>query len=80
MTDAEAYACLEPTLREVLERPDLEVTPGLSADDVPGWDSFRQISILLALEERFGIEFAAADLDGLRTVGDIVRVLRATAG
>jgi acyl carrier protein len=31
-------------------------TPELTADDVPGWNSFKQIEILLEVQERFHIQ------------------------
>lgn len=80
MTQAEAYAFLEPTLRDVLNRPTLVVTPELSAGDVPGWDSFKQVSIFLAIEDQYGFEFAAEDLESVKTVGDFVRLMLAKIG
>jgi acyl carrier protein len=42
---------------------------------VPGWDSFKQIEIIVALEERYGIKFHTRELDSLNNVGDLARVL-----
>jgi acyl carrier protein len=51
--------------------------PELSAKDVPGWDSFKQIDIILAVEEKYGIKFNTRELDSLNNVGDLVRVIAA---
>ena len=75
MKKAEAYAFLELTLRDVLHLPDLVVTPDLSPREIRGWDSFTQVEIMLAIEERFEIEFAAADIDSIESVADFARVL-----
>ena len=36
---------LTEILRDVFMRDDLVVSPATTADDVPGWDSFKQIEI-----------------------------------
>jgi acyl carrier protein len=48
---------------------------------VPGWDSFKQIEIILGVEQKYKIKFHTRDLDGLRNVGDLARtVLVKTSG
>ncbi len=76
---AEIHAALEVIFEAVFGRK-IEIFPELSARDVPGWDSFRQIDIILAAEARFGVEFSTAELDGLRNVGDLAAVLAARLG
>jgi acyl carrier protein len=53
----------------------VELRPELTAKDVPGWDSFKQIEIIVALEERYGVKFHTRELDSLHNVGDLLRVL-----
>ncbi len=76
MTETEIYSFLAETFREVFGR-DVTPTPDMTAADVAGWDSFAQISIIMATEERFGIEFSTKELGSLRNVGTFVDVLRA---
>jgi acyl carrier protein len=64
----------------VFLREDLELRPALSAKDVPGWDSFKQIDIILAVEERYGIKLNTKELDSLNNVGDLVRTISAKMG
>ena len=55
--------------------------PELGAKDVAGWDLFKQIEIIVALEERYEIKFHTRELDSLQNVGDLVRVVSGkTAG
>lgn len=76
-TEAEAYAALKEVFADVFMRDDLELTPSLTAKQVPGWDSFKQIEIIMATEERYGIKFNTRELDSLQSVGDLVRVIQA---
>ncbi|MBV8871038.1 MAG: acyl carrier protein [Acetobacteraceae bacterium] len=78
-TDTEIDAALTEIFRDVFLRDDLELRPDLSAKDVEGWDSFKQIEIILAAEARFGIKMSTRELDSLRSVGDLVRVIAAKA-
>jgi acyl carrier protein len=72
MTDEQILADITALLRDVFDDPSLPVSPNTSAKDVPGWDSMKQVMILLAVEEKFKIEFTTREMDGLRNVGDLV--------
>jgi acyl carrier protein len=74
MTEAACYPALTEIFREVFLR-EVPLRPELTARDVPGWDSFKQIEIIVALEERYGVKFNTRELDSLDTVGDLARVL-----
>ena len=77
MTEAEIYAALDESFRDVFLRDDIAVTPELSSKDVAGWDSFKQIDIILAIEARYHVKFNTRELDSLHNVGDLVRVIAA---
>ena len=77
MTEAEIYPALEAIFRDVFLRDDLRLRPELSAKDVPGWDSFKQIDIILAVEGKYRVKFTSRELDSLQSVGDLVRVIAA---
>lgn len=51
----------------------------LREDDCPetisGWDSVRQIEIVVALEDAFAIELSTAEILRLKSVRDILEVL-----
>lgn len=79
LTDDEIYAALAEIFRDVFARDDLELRPTLSAHDVPGWDSFRQIEIIIAAQKRFSIRMSTRGMDSLQNVGDLVRIVAAKA-
>jgi acyl carrier protein len=80
MQDDAVYAQLTEIFQDVFMRDDLVLRPELTARDVPGWDSFKQIEIVIAVEEKYGIKFHTRDLDGLHNVGDLARVVLAKTG
>jgi acyl carrier protein len=80
MTEQEIYRGLQRVFDDVFKRHDIRLTPQLSSKDVPGWDSFKQVNLLMGAEEFFQITFDSADVDELTNVGDLVRaVARRTA-
>ncbi|WP_114394836.1 acyl carrier protein [Oleisolibacter albus] len=75
MTEQQIYDGLTAILRDVFDDDGLVARPELSARDVPGWDSFNHINVIVAAELRFGVKFKASELDGLHTLGDFARLI-----
>jgi acyl carrier protein len=79
-SETEIYGALTEIFHDVFMREDIVLTPELSAKDVKGWDSFKQIEIIMATEERFGIQLNTREIDSLQQVGDLVRVVGSKVG
>ena len=75
MPEAEIYAALEEIFHDVFMRDDIKLTPQMTAKDLDGWDSFKQIEIILAVEGEYHIKFNTRELDSLLSVADLVRVI-----
>jgi acyl carrier protein len=74
-TEADTYAGLTEIFHDVFMRDDIALTPDLTAKQVQGWDSFKQIEIIMACEEKWGIKFNTRELDSLRCVGDLAKMV-----
>ena len=66
----EIYAKLQDIFRQVFDRPDMEIFPDSTAKTIAGWDSFRFVDLIAAIEIEFGIELSGDQIDGIRCVGD----------
>jgi acyl carrier protein len=75
MPEAQIYAGLSEIFEDVFLRDDIRLHRGLSAKDVEGWDSFKNIEIIMATEKRFKMKFTSAELDRLESLGDIVAIV-----
>lgn len=75
MTEAEVYQFLKRTFTRVFEREGIVLTSDLSSKDVFGWDSFKQVEIIVAIEESLNIRFKPNEVDNLRNVGDLARLV-----
>jgi acyl carrier protein len=71
MQEAEVYLKLRKIFRDAFDQ-DIDLRSGTTAQDVDGWDSFAHISLILAIEQEFGIRFATADVERMHSVGDLV--------
>ena len=76
MQDEQIYAELTEIFRDVLDDDTLVLRPDLTANDVEEWDSFNHINLIVAVEQRFGIKFQTAELEGMQNVGHLVDLIR----
>ena len=51
------------------------ITPELSANDVEEWDSLLHISLVVAVEEEFGIRFRVGEVESTKNVGDFADLI-----
>jgi acyl carrier protein len=56
---------------------EVRVTPELSAGDVEEWDSIIHVSLVLAIEEEFGLRFRVGEVEATKNVGDLVDLIAA---
>lgn len=71
----EIYARLSDILAEVFGDDALVATPELTADKVPGWDSFAHIRFMLTVERTFGVEFSASQISSPKNVGELAELI-----
>jgi acyl carrier protein len=72
MQQQEIYERLTGILRDVFDDEALVATPELTAHDVKEWDSVNHITLVVAIEQEFGIKFKTAELEKMKNVGQMV--------
>jgi acyl carrier protein len=77
MQSEEIYAQLTTIFHDLFEDDTLILTPSLSAVDVPEWDSFNHVNLIVAVESHFKIKFQTAELEQLHTVGHLASLIAA---
>lgn len=81
MPDAKSLqAELQQIFRNELHNPAIVLEPDMRTGAIEGWDSFANVEILLACEERWGFRFSAAEIDRMRTFGDLLAAVAARIG
>lgn len=75
MDNSQILEQLTDISRDVLNNDTLVLTPEMTAVDVPEWDSFNHVNIVVATEARFGIKFKTAELEQLKSIGSFVDLI-----
>jgi acyl carrier protein len=75
MTEAQIYDTLSNIFKDVFARNDIVLRAETSAKDVDGWDSLKQIEILVAVQERCKVKLRTKEIDSLKTVGDLAGLI-----
>ncbi|MFQ5350927.1 MAG: acyl carrier protein [Thermoanaerobaculia bacterium] len=78
MGDADAIR--QKIIEELLEASESsldasEIEAGTNLRDDLGLDSLQAVTVVMALEQEFGVEVDDEEIDGLQTVGDILELL-----
>ena len=68
MTNANTIRAL---MAEVLEQPAAELSDATPLDELPA-GSFTLVEMIIALQEQVGVRFGQADMDGVKTVGELI--------
>jgi len=75
MQSSEIYERLTDLFRELFADDSIVLTPQTTANDIDGWDSFNHISVIVAVETRFGVKMTTAEIEGLANVGTLVAAI-----
>ena len=73
--DAFIWSSLTKIFREAFSRDDLLLNAEMTAADIDGWDSFRHVEILVAVQVEFGLHMSSREIDQLHSVGDLARLV-----
>ncbi len=80
MQNDEIKAKLTPIFRDVFRDDSLVVTEGLTAQDVPAWDSLSNLNLIVAVEKAFNAKFSIRDVRALKNVGELIELVKRKAG
>jgi len=75
LQQSKIYADLNEIFCDIFMRNDIELSPELALEGVEEWDSFKQIEIIMACEEKWGFKFDIRELDSIHCVGDIAAIV-----
>jgi len=75
MTDDEIFAVIRTVVSEETGGSSLEITPQMTANDVPGWDSLAHIRIILEIGSRLGVSIDVEATYRTATIGDLIPLI-----
>jgi acyl carrier protein len=57
-----------------------QVTSDLGPHKLDSWDSVQHLNLILAVEQRFGFQFAPEEMEATKTIGSIVAAVDRKTG
>ncbi len=79
MEKSEIVSRLTPIFRDVFDNDALVVSEGMTAADVPTWDSLSNINMIIAVEKAFSVKFSIKDVRNLKNVGELLELIKRKA-
>ena len=79
MPESQIYERLNEIFRDVIGDDSITLTAATSAEDVEGWDSVTNISLLVSIETQFGVKIRTDEMETLKNVGDMVALIQSKA-
>jgi acyl carrier protein len=76
---SEIESRLTPIFRDVFNDDALVVTEGMTAAEVPTWDSLSNINMIIAVEKVFAVKFSIKDVRNLKNVGELLDLIKRKA-
>ena len=73
--DSNQLKKLTEVFQIVFNTPELVIRDDLTANDVPGWDSFNHVNLVMSIEEEFEVQFSSFEISSMRCVGDLKNLL-----
>lgn len=67
---------LKEIFARVLRVPISDITPELSTKTTRNWDSLRHVELVVEVEEKYGVSFAATEVFALTTVKGFCEMLQ----
>jgi acyl carrier protein len=75
LTREEIYDGLTEIFRSLFDDNDITLSDKTTAADIEGWDSFNNLNIVAAAEERFAVKISTREIESLASVGDLVALI-----
>lgn len=66
---------LQEIFRDMLDLDDLVLENETTASDIEEWDSLAHINLVVAIEREYNIKFALGELQDLKNIEDMIRLI-----
>lgn len=75
MSKEDVFEKVTEIFREVFMDDSIVVTESTNADDIEEWDSLMQMTLLVEIEKKFGMKFAAKEAITMQNAGEMVDII-----
>lgn len=74
MNEKEIYSELEEVFEEIFDEK-VSLSAETTADDIEDWDSLTHITLIAAVENKFGIKFKMKEVSSMKNIGEMVSII-----
>ncbi|MCI8829392.1 MAG: acyl carrier protein [Lachnospiraceae bacterium] len=75
MTRQEVFTRLDEVFQDVFDNEEIHVSDETTAEDIEDWDSLEHISLIVAVENAFGIKFGMGQVTRMKNVGEMADII-----
>ena len=62
------FAQVQAIASDIFGVPAGKITPDSSPETIEAWDSMQHLNLVLAIEEKFGVQLAPEDIEQMKTI------------
>jgi acyl carrier protein len=66
---------LQEIFRNLFDNDDIILTDNTSAKDIAGWDSLKNVKLIVRIEKAFKIRFATGEVARMSNVGELLALI-----
>ena len=66
---------LQDIFHDLFDDDGIVLTPETSAKDVPGWDSLKNIKLIVRIEKAFKVKFGTGEVVAAKNVGELIGLI-----
>lgn len=66
---------LTAVFRDLFNDDSIVLADQTTAADIPGWDSFNHINLVMMVESEFGIRLKTSEITHLKNVGELMNLI-----
>jgi acyl carrier protein len=52
-----------------------KITPASTPETIETWDSIQHLSLVLALEEKFGLQLSPEEIEQMKSIGEVIKLV-----
>ena len=52
-----------------------KITPTSTPETIETWDSIQHLNLVLALEEKFGVQLSPEEIEQMKSIGDVIKLV-----
>ena len=71
---------MNTVFRRVFDDNNILLLDEMTARDIKEWDSLNHISLIIEIEEEFGLTFTVDDISDLKNVGEMIALVERKVG